>query len=54
MAREIRVEGVWRREPEIRLYVLALLELVRQLEARERAAETPAARSGDEQGVGHD
>jgi hypothetical protein len=41
MARRIRVRGVPRQEPNVRLYVLALIELARQLEAEEAAAELP-------------
>ena len=38
MARRIRVRGVPRPEPNVRLYVLALIELARQLQAEEAAA----------------
>jgi hypothetical protein len=38
VARHIRVRGVPRREPDVRLYVLALIELARQLQAEEEAA----------------
>jgi hypothetical protein len=38
MARRIKVRGIPRPEPEVRLYVLALIELARQLEAEEAAA----------------
>jgi hypothetical protein len=38
MARHIRVRGVLRPEPDVRLYVLALIELARQLQAEEEAA----------------
>jgi hypothetical protein len=38
MARHIRVRGVLRPEPDVRLYVLALIELARQLQAEEAAA----------------
>ena len=37
MARRIRVRGVPRREPDVQLYVLALVELARQLQAEEAA-----------------
>jgi hypothetical protein len=37
MARRIRVRGVPRPEPNVRLYVLALIELARQLQAEEAA-----------------
>jgi hypothetical protein len=39
MAKRIRVRGVPRSEPDVRLYVLALIELARQLQAEEEAAE---------------
>lgn len=35
MSRRIRVRGVPRPEPDVRLYVLALIELARQLQAEE-------------------
>jgi len=35
MARRIKVTGIPRKEPDVRLYVLALIELARQLEAEE-------------------
>lgn len=38
MARRIKVRGIARKEPDVRLYVLALIELARQLEAEEAAA----------------
>src|SRR5437762_1623673 len=37
MAGRIRVRGVPRPEPDVRLYVLALIELARQLQAEESA-----------------
>jgi hypothetical protein len=46
MAKRIRVRGVPRPEPDVRLYVLALIELARQLRAEEAAkvaSETPEA-----------
>jgi hypothetical protein len=38
MAKRIRVRGIVRSEPDVRLYVLALLELVRQLDAEDMGA----------------
>ena len=38
MAKRIRVRGIARSEPDVRLYVMALLELVRQLDAEDMAA----------------
>lgn len=35
MARRIKVTSIPRKEPDVRLYVLALIELARQLEAEE-------------------
>jgi hypothetical protein len=49
MARRIRVRGVPRPEPDVRLYVLALIELARQLQEEEEAAKTavePSPRRG--------
>jgi hypothetical protein len=46
MARRIRVRGVPRPEPDVRLYVLALIELARQLQAED------AAKAGGESGDG--
>jgi hypothetical protein len=37
MSRRIRVRGVPRGEPDVRLYVLALIELARQLQEEEKA-----------------
>ena len=37
MAKRIRVRGIARSEPDVRLYVMALLELVRQLDAEDIA-----------------
>jgi len=45
VARHIRVRGVLRPEPDVRLYVLALIELARQLQAEE-AATGEQARDG--------
>ena len=39
MARRVRVRGVPRSKPDVRLYVMALIELARQLQEQE-AAET--------------
>jgi hypothetical protein len=38
MAKRIRVRGIARSEPDVRLYIMALLELVRQLDAEDVAA----------------
>jgi hypothetical protein len=40
MAKRIQVRGVPRPEPNVRLYVLALIELARQLQAEEAAKAT--------------
>ena len=45
MARRIRVRGIPRPEPDVRLYVLALIELARQLQ-EEEAAKKPNEPSG--------
>jgi hypothetical protein len=55
MGRKIKVEAVWRKEPEIGLYVLALIALVRQLqEEEERAAAQQAPIDSDEKEAGND
>jgi len=41
MARRIKVTGIPRKEPDVRLYVLALIELARQLEAEEASQRQP-------------
>jgi hypothetical protein len=38
MSRRIRVTGVPRKKPQVGLYVLALIELARQQQARAKAA----------------
>jgi hypothetical protein len=40
MAKRIRVRGVPRPEPNVRLYALALIELARQLQAEEAGKAT--------------
>lgn len=57
MKRDIKVKAVWRAEPEVRLYVLALIALARQLqEEEERAAATerPATADSDRKEAGDD
>ncbi len=48
--RRIKIEAIRRKEPDVRLYVLALIELARQLqaedEARERATSEPRQEDG--------
>jgi hypothetical protein len=46
MARRIKVRGVPKPEPDVRLYVLALIELARQLEAEEAAGKKHAELEG--------
>jgi hypothetical protein len=46
MARRILVRGVPRQEPDVRLWALAIVELVRQLQAEE-AAKTVDATGND-------
>jgi len=50
MAGRIKVRGVPRPEPDVRLYVMALIELARQLQEEEtaKAAREPGRRSGAE------
>jgi hypothetical protein len=51
MKRDIKVKAVWHKQPDVKLYVLALLELARQL----RAQEQRPVEAGDEQTeAGHD
>jgi len=58
MGRHIRVTAVRKEEPDIRLYVLALIALARQLQEEEdrQAGETHAPESAAETGeeAGHD
>lgn len=52
MARKIRVTAIEKDEPELRLYVLALIALARQLQAEEaRKAETAAPPKADTAGA---
>ncbi len=43
MSKRIRITAIYRQEPEIRLFVLALIELARQLNEAEQAARPPRA-----------
>jgi hypothetical protein len=43
MAKRIRVRGIPRPEPDVRLYVLALIELARQLQEEEAVSKEPGA-----------
>ncbi len=52
MGRQIRIKATMRREPDIRLYVLALIALARQLQEEEQqeqgpGPELPAAQEGE-------
>ena len=47
MAKRIRVRGVPRPEPNVRLYVLALIELARQLQVEEAAAKATGEPGGE-------
>ena len=49
MTRPIRVTAIHKQEPEIRLYVLALIELARQLQDEE-AQTTSSQHRKDKQG----
>jgi hypothetical protein len=53
MGRHIKVRAIRKEEPDIRLYVLALIALARQLQEEERAAaEQPATKPAEpEEGV---
>ncbi len=51
MGRQLRVTAIAKEEPDIRLYVLALIALARQLQEEERqAVDTPKAGTGEEAG----
>jgi hypothetical protein len=50
MKRNIKVKAVWRKEPDMRLYVLALLELARQLEEQEASEKGRTDSDGKEAG----
>jgi hypothetical protein len=41
MSRRIRITAVAKKEPDVRLYVLALLALAQQLQEAERSATPP-------------
>jgi hypothetical protein len=51
MARRIRVRGIPRPEPDVRLYVRALIELARQLQAQEESAKKEAELRAEAPGV---
>ena len=46
MARKIKVRGIPKAEPDARLYVLALIELARQLQAEEAVGKKPKQAGG--------
>jgi hypothetical protein len=48
MARRIKVRGTPRPEPDVRLYVLALIELARQLQEEEAAGKRHKQVHGDD------
>ena len=48
MGRRIRVRAIRKEEPDIRLYVLALIALARQLQEQEQTAQEIAPASGEE------
>jgi hypothetical protein len=45
MAKRIKVKGILKPEPDMRLYVLALVDLARQLQAEEAAAKDREAQA---------
>lgn len=51
MTRRIRVRGIPRPEPDVRLYALALIELARQLQGEQEVAkendQSPVSQPGD-------
>jgi hypothetical protein len=51
MSRQIRVRAIEKEEPDIRLYVLALIALARQLQEEDerQAARQPQAHEGTEE-----
>lgn len=54
MERKIKVEAVWKERPEIRLYVLALIALARQLQEEEQRAAERSALNNNRGEVEHD
>jgi len=52
MGRQIRVRAIYREEPEIRLYVLALIALARQLQEEDERQATDAQTVKPESGTG--
>jgi hypothetical protein len=48
MTRPIRVTAIYNKEPDIRRYVLALMELARQLHAEEKSTSTESRRDTQE------
>jgi hypothetical protein len=54
MTKRIKVHGVARKEPDVRLYVLALVELIRRLEAEERETFAPGTATTAPGGKGVD
>jgi hypothetical protein len=47
MGKRIRIRGNPRPEPDVQLIVLALMELARQMQAKEEAAKSHAEPQGD-------
>lgn len=57
MTRPIRVTAIYNQEPEIRLYILALIALARQLQEEEEQAarsKLPEPKHGDSEGNADD
>jgi hypothetical protein len=59
MAKRIRVRGIPRAQPDVRLYVLALIELARQVQAEDQATQrggqaAPEAPSTGSAEIAHD
>jgi len=48
MARHIRVTAIYNKEPDIRRYVLALIELARQLQEEEQGSSSRLRRGKQE------
>lgn len=54
MTRHIHVIGIRKTEPDIRLYVLALIALARQLQAQAATPDEPTPTRSESGGVDHD
>ncbi len=49
-SRKIKIKAIRRNEPDVRLYVLALIDLARQLQAEEEGREQTSSKPRREEG----